>query len=247
MHSTPRSVTRSTHTHQRTSHFASPAATPSLPRSASLAPTRHRAARTVINGVELATLQSNVAAASGTLGAKEVKAAQKALSKDFPNGIEACGADALRMTLLSYMQQGRAISLDVNRVVSHRHFGNKLWQATRFTLARTAGAEDSGGARPGPETVEALALAPAEERAARPLATRWLLSRFAVAAAESERGLVDFDLRCVVHFFCLLILFILLLLILWVAHLFFCLTSARPAPRCAASSSTSCATCTSKS
>jgi len=60
--------------------------------------------------------------------------ALKALKTEYPNGFAECGADALRMTMAAYMEQGRSINMDVNRVVSYRHFCNKLWQASRFTL-----------------------------------------------------------------------------------------------------------------
>lgn len=56
------------------------------------------------------------------------------MQKDFPDGIRQCGTDALRFSLVQYTQQGRQINLDVQRVVSMRHFCNKIWQATRFCL-----------------------------------------------------------------------------------------------------------------
>ena len=90
------------------------------------------------------------------------------------------------------------------KVVSHRHFGNKLWQATRFTLARHDALLDAPTqALPlkTPRTVEEIVAAAAEaapssssSSSMTPLATRWLLSRFGAAAAESERGLTEFNL-----------------------------------------------------
>ena len=40
----------------------------------------------------------------------------------------------LRFGLLAYSAQGRDVNLDIQRVVAYSHFGNKLWQATRFAL-----------------------------------------------------------------------------------------------------------------
>ena len=52
--------------------------------------------------------------------------------KEFPEGLPECGADALRLGLMSYLIQGRNINLDVNRVVGYRFFGNKIWNAFKF-------------------------------------------------------------------------------------------------------------------
>lgn len=52
--------------------------------------------------------------------------------KEFPDGIPECGADSLRLGLMSYLIQGRNINLDLNRVVGYRFFGNKLWNAFKF-------------------------------------------------------------------------------------------------------------------
>jgi valyl-tRNA synthetase len=64
---------------------------------------------------------------------KEVKKNVVSRQKDFPNGIQECGTDALRFALLSYMVQN-SINLDVKRVVGYREFGNKLWNIVKFAL-----------------------------------------------------------------------------------------------------------------
>lgn len=68
------------------------------------------------------------------MGPRELKKAEKELKREFPQGIPTCGTDALRFTLASYLQQGRQINMDVQRVVSYRHFCNKIWNAVRYAL-----------------------------------------------------------------------------------------------------------------
>jgi valyl-tRNA synthetase len=93
----------------------------------------------VINGCPLSTLLDKLA--GGNLPPKEVEKASAGQRKEFPDGIPECGADALRFGLLSYTQQGRDINLNISAVVSHRHFCNKLWNATRFAMANFDGYE----------------------------------------------------------------------------------------------------------
>ncbi len=50
------------------------------------------------------------------------------------------GADALRFTLAVLDSPGRDIPLDRERMAGYRAFGNKIWNALRFSLARAEGA-----------------------------------------------------------------------------------------------------------
>ncbi len=55
--------------------------------------------------------------------------------RDFPNGIQSFGTDALRFTFCSLASPGSATyNFDVQRVEGYHHFCNKLWNAARFVL-----------------------------------------------------------------------------------------------------------------
>jgi len=86
----------------------------------------------VTEGIRLADMQNKLL--NGNLNADEIQKAKEGQTKDFPNGISECGTDAMRFALCAYTSQGRDINLDINRVVSYRHFCNKLWNATKFAL-----------------------------------------------------------------------------------------------------------------
>lgn len=57
----------------------------------------------VINGISLEGLHKRLEA--GNLDPKELATAIEGQKKDFPNGIDECGADALRFALVSYTAQ----------------------------------------------------------------------------------------------------------------------------------------------
>ncbi|MES1914276.1 MAG: hypothetical protein MHM6MM_006368, partial [Cercozoa sp. M6MM] len=119
----------------------------------------------IINGVSLETLLSELE--NGNLPEKEVVKAQKAKKKEFPKGIPTCGADALRFGLLEFTTPtGRNVNLNINRVIGTRHFCNKIWNATRFSLRNFA--EDFE-----PVAVEEL------DTSTLSVADKWILSRLA--------------------------------------------------------------------
>ncbi len=130
----------------------------------------------LIDGIELEAL---VAKSTASLLIPQVREkVEKRIRKDYPAGIPAVGADAMRFTFAALATYGRTINFDLKRCEGYKNFCNKLWNATRFVMMN----------------VEAE-IAPAGTAPAS-LAERWIIARLAKTLDEvaAQMTVYRFDL-----------------------------------------------------
>ena len=93
--------------------------------------------------------------------------------KQFPDGIEPHGSDALRFTLCALASTGRDINWDMKRLEGYRNFCNKIWNASRYVLMNAQ--SENGDEDCGQDNSDDYRLT---------LADRWIVSRLQQAETE---------------------------------------------------------------
>jgi valyl-tRNA synthetase len=119
----------------------------------------------IIDGVDLETLIGK--RTTGMMQEHLRAKIEKATRKEFPDGIDRFGADALRFTYAALATTGRDVRFDLGRVEGYKNFCNKLWNAARYVLMNTEQLDDGD--------VELS------------VADRWIRARFAETTAEVHR------------------------------------------------------------
>ena len=155
----------------------------------------------LIQGVDLETLvQKSIVGLRRPETAPKVAARVK---KEFPDGMPAYGADALRFTMASYASLGRNINFDTKRCEGYRNFCNKLWNAAKFVLmnceAQDCGLKEHTKADCAPARLDeagriVAAAGPSHGYLRFSPADKWISSELQRVEAAVEQGFADYRL-----------------------------------------------------